>query len=64
MKTYDKVKKEMGEKKEKKEEKKKASKKTGFSKNFRKLMAIDNYNNKNRKNFLIEGIKLNSLEPV
>jgi len=51
------VKKEMGEKKEKKEEKKKASKKTGFSKNFRKLMAIDNYNNKNRKNFLIEGIK-------
>ena len=64
LKTYDKVKKEMGEKKEKKEEKKKASKKTGFSKNFRKLMAIDNYNNKNRKNFLIEGIKLNSLEPV
>ena len=59
LKTYNRVKKEMGKEKEKVEEKKKTNKKTGFSQNFRKLMTIDDYNNKNRRNFFIEGIKLN-----
>ena len=39
----------MGKEKEKVEEKKKTNKKTGFSQNFRKLMTIDDYNNKNRR---------------
>ena len=48
---------ELSKNKKKKGERKKASNTKDFSKNFRKLMALDNYNNKNRRNFIIEGVK-------
>ena len=63
--TYNQVKKEMELKKKKKDDKrdrKKANNTLGFSKNFRKLIAIDNYNNKNRKNFVIEVVKYSLME--
>ena len=62
---YNQIKKEMELKKKKKDDKrdrKKANNTLGFSKNFRKLIAIDNYNNKNRKNFVIEVVKYSHME--
>ena len=48
---------ELSKSQKKQGERKKASNTKDFSKNFRKLMALDNYNNKNRRNFVIEGVK-------
>ena len=62
LKTYDEIKKELGQKKDKKDKKEEKREKNtrgnaGFYKNFKKLIAIDHYDMKNRKNFILEGVK-------
>ena len=59
LKTYQEVKTEMGHKKEKKEKREKntGSVSSGFYKNFKKLTNIDKYDSKNRRNFIVDGVK-------